>query len=362
MTAAAIRLSAVPAAPDPEETRLYLHGLPGVAAGERAWVFAAADRPGGWGVKVKRGTLGRARIDAALASTLTTALRQQGALPPTGAVDWAALRALAPAADAPPASPRPALAPAPDAVTGPAWRAAQAAALDVAAIPCAGPLDLALAPDVPDALAARLAAHPLVRLTRDDARAAGEVGLNGRLVVVRLDCTQPPGELSTALLSGRLFPQAQALALADQAGFLLLEGDLYAHHPHLPLLEHLDGFLAYAQAGLRLSILQTYRLNHSAYLLVKLAAQDRYGLAHRPRVHGPRPAQVAVARRDLLTRLPGITAAVADRLLARFGSLAAIATATPDDLLEVAGVGPPTVSALRRVWHDLDVPLDPETP
>lgn len=350
-----VTLQAPPARAPREQGRLYITGLPGVAPEERAWVFAQTDYPDGWGVKVKgRGVVGRARIDVALRAALLVALHRQEQLPPPAEpVDWDTLRALATPA---PATPNPALH-AGGAAAGPppardhALRAAQAASLVVADITSPGPVTIALGAGVPAALVERLARHPAVRLQPDLTLRGGELLLNDRLVVARLECTASPGEFSSSLLAGRLFRQVEALALSERAGILLLEGDLYAHSPGLPLLEQIDAFLAYSLACMRLSVLQTYSLNHSAYLLVKCAVHDRYGLAQRPAVHGPRPAQLAVARRELLMRLPGVTWAVADRLLRRFGSLATVAAADQEALLAVDGLGPATVKALRQVFQ-----------
>jgi len=346
-----VTLQAPPADAPREQGRLYISGLSGVAPGERAWVFADADYLDGWGVKVKGRGAGRARIDVALRAALLVALHRQKQLPAAEPVSWDTLRGLATTVRP---APGPALIARGDPVAPPpardhALRAAQAAALVVANIPSPGPVTIALGSGVPAALVERFASHPAVRLQRDLTLRGGELVLNDRLVAARLDCTQEPGEFSTSLLEGRLFRQVEALALTERAGILLLEGDLYAHSTHLPLLEQIDAFLSYSLACMRLSVLQTYGVNHTAYLLVKFAVHDRYGLAQRPAVHGPRPRQLAAARREVLMRLPGVTWAVADRLLMRFGSLAAVASASRDALLEVAGLGPATVKALHQV-------------
>jgi Helix-hairpin-helix domain len=76
-------------------------------------------------------------------------------------------------------------------------------------------------------------------------------------------------------------------------------------------------------------------------------SQERKGCSA---ARGRRRVEPSPAR--LLSMVPGISPRLALELLGRFGSVAAVAAATSDELLEIRGVGPARAAALRRALLD----------
>ena len=80
--------------------------------------------------------------------------------------------------------------------------------------------------------------------------------------------------------------------------------------------------------------------------------EDKGPVEPRGRPRPRRPTEdVAQVAEDVLSCLPGISTVGAARLLAHFGSLAAVFAAGEDELRAVRGVGPVRATALARLFH-----------
>ena len=154
----------------------------------------------------------------------------------------------------------------------------------------------------------------------------------------------------SSILDRRLFDQAERLVEAYERPLLILEGDPLATeiavHPNA-----IRGALAHLAVVRRLAVLPSLDPAGTAELLVAIARQvqveargGRPRAAAKPRVTSLAHRQVAVAQ-----SLPGVGPVLADRLLHRAGSLAALAGADPPLLREVPGIGPRRADALTAL-------------
>lgn len=159
-----------------------------------------------------------------------------------------------------------------------------------------------------------------------------------------------PADLGASIRDGRLFDQAVRLQAVFPQAVLLLEGE-----PRIAedawrgavcrLIE--DGF----------TVLHSLDADDSAAWLVRLAKRARRA---GPSIHteGPRrtPRHPSAQAEVMLSVVPGISPTMARSLLAAYGSLAALADATPAGLQRHPGIGRVRATRLAQALHGGYVP------
>jgi ERCC4-type nuclease len=150
-------------------------------------------------------------------------------------------------------------------------------------------------------------------------------------------------DLHRSLVGDRLWSQVGSLRRDPRRAYLLVEGvDLDAGL--VPPRAMRGALLKVIDNGIRL--LRTGSPRDTALWLSVLARQEQHRANPKPRI-GRRP--VARSPVGLLAAIPGIGIDDAKALLARFGSVAAVAAATGSDLQSVPGIGPERARALTNV-------------
>lgn len=186
---------------------------------------------------------------------------------------------------------------------------------------------------------------------RDDATVdiarleVGDYNIEHRVVVERKTAT----DFAASLIDGRLFHQAAELASAPGRGVLVLEGCDEDWRDTGVRREALQGALITIGVFYGVAVLRSDGPEETARLLVYLARQARrsaQGGLPRP---GYRPKGKRARQLFLLQGLPGVGPERAARLLARFGSVQAIMTASAADLATVDGIGEKTAARIRRI-------------
>lgn len=155
-------------------------------------------------------------------------------------------------------------------------------------------------------------------------------------------------DLHSAVIKGRLWPQLAKLRAAAAFPYLLVEGTDIDRGPLAPaavrgaVLAAIDQGIAVLRSGVpRDSALWIHRLAVRCQRIEPAAERPAY--AQRPKA-APSPEAVLAA-------VPGISTAGARALLARFGSVAAVLAAEPEEWLEVPGIGPERARALAETFH-----------
>ncbi len=155
-------------------------------------------------------------------------------------------------------------------------------------------------------------------------------------------------DLHAAVLKGRLWPQLGKLRAACAYPYLLVEGTdidrgpLHHNAVRGACLAVIDQGIALLRSGYqRDSALWIYRLAVRCQEVEPAAERPAY--AQRPR---PKPGEETAEA--LLAAVPGISTGSARALLERFGSVADVVAAGPDDWITVPGIGPERVRALQE--------------
>ncbi len=165
----------------------------------------------------------------------------------------------------------------------------------------------------------------------------------GRVAVER----KAPRDLALSIQQRRLFAQAEALKAAFTTPILVVEGpSLYTYTQMAP--QALQSALARVMLNPGLSFLRTDGKEDTAAFLVYLA-RHAAGLGVDP-LASPykRPARsLDDEALRLVMALPGVGVEVARRLLAHFGTAAAVFAADESALRAVPGVGPGRAERIR---------------
>jgi len=153
-------------------------------------------------------------------------------------------------------------------------------------------------------------------------------------------------DLHAAVLKGRLWPQVAKLRAAAAFPYLLLEGTDIDRGPLAPAAVR-GVCLAVIDQGI--ALLRSGQPRDSALWIHRLAVRcqrvelpaDRPAYSQRPKARpGPDAAEA------LLAAVPGISTSSARVLLARFGNVAGVVAAGPEEWLTVPGIGPDRAQAL----------------
>jgi len=149
-------------------------------------------------------------------------------------------------------------------------------------------------------------------------------------------------DLHRSLINQRLWSQVAALRRDPRRAYILVEGEDLDEGP-VPSRALRGALLKVIDNGLRL--LRTVSPEDTALWLSVLARQEQRRMEHRAAVTtGRRP--IVTSPVGLLAAIPGISIDSAKALLAEFGSIAALATASERDLQSIPGIGHERAQAL----------------
>jgi ERCC4-type nuclease len=159
-------------------------------------------------------------------------------------------------------------------------------------------------------------------------------------------------DLHLAIINGRFWPQIGRLSRAALRPYLLVEGpDLDAG----PLSSHSARGALLAVNELGIGVIRSNGPADSAlWLRILVGRQHRRRKTTRAYAQRPAASESAEA---MLAAAPGISTVTARALLQRFGSVAAVIDAGPEEWLSIRGVGPKRMRALSetlapRECHD----------
>jgi ERCC4-type nuclease len=160
-------------------------------------------------------------------------------------------------------------------------------------------------------------------------------------------------DLHGAIINGRFWGQIGGLRAACSFPYLLVEGE---NLDRGPLSKSSVRGACLAVVDLGVALIRSTHTHDSALWLHRLAVRrqrfepppDRPLYSQRPKPKTSNGTSEAV-----LAAIPGISAATAQALLSRFGSLSAVLAASPTEWRGVAGVGPARADALSSALHHL---------
>jgi Fanconi anemia group M protein len=184
--------------------------------------------------------------------------------------------------------------------------------------------------------------------------AVGDYQVEGRLVFERK--SNDDFHASLADKGAHLMRQAEAMAATGLHRVLIIEGGAYARRQFV--LNRLASTLSYLQNVHGIHVTPTMNQRHSVYAIVQAVKHHLFGMSTeivQPDPIDKREAAVDPTRlaRLLLRHFQGVSEERANALAAHFGTLAAIAVASEEQLREVKGIGRNTAAGIHAAFHGL---------
>ena len=159
----------------------------------------------------------------------------------------------------------------------------------------------------------------------------GDYEIKNRLIVERITLK----DFSVSIIDGRLFKQMIRLANSDSKSVLILEGRAKLGMTR----EAMQGALITVSLILGIPVLRSKGPSETAKLMVYIGRQIESMAMGGVQRHGYRPKTKRKRQLLILQGLPGVGPGRADRLLARFGSVEAVISASSSELQTVDGIG-----------------------
>lgn len=182
--------------------------------------------------------------------------------------------------------------------------------------------------------------------------AVGDYQVEGRIVFERKSNDDFHASLEDK--GAHLMRQAESMAATGMHRVLLIEGGAYARRQFV--LNRLASTLSYLQNVHGIHVTPTMNQRHTVYAIVQAVKHHLFGLSSEMVQPDPIDKREAAAdptrlARLLLRHFQGVSEERAKALASHFGSLAAIATASEEQLREVNGIGRGTAAGIWAGFH-----------
>jgi len=157
----------------------------------------------------------------------------------------------------------------------------------------------------------------------------------------------------SSLFSGRLFDQANRLTQAYETPLLVIEGDMEAQTRDMRNPRSVWGGLMSVVLDYKLACFFTKDHLQTAEFIWILGNRDRKGRSDPLIIKRRKPSDLRKAQISICEALPTVGPQIAERLLARFGSLRGTFSASMSEMAIGAGVGRSRALTITKI---LDAP------
>ena len=197
---------------------------------------------------------------------------------------------------------------------------------------------------------------PVLPLLRDRAECrvqlaqlkAGDYAIGGSLLFERKTIQ----DLVVAIIDGRLFSQAQRLSTAAARGVVVVEGPVSELSNHGMTWEAIQGALVTVAVFYGVPVLWARDARDTVNTMLFAAQQARTRTAGALRRFGYRPRGKRARQLYILQGLPMVGPERARRLLAHFGSVRGVISASAVELNAVDGIGDGVAKAITRMVEE----------
>jgi ERCC4-type nuclease len=159
-------------------------------------------------------------------------------------------------------------------------------------------------------------------------------------------------DFTESIKDGRLFRQAERLVTGTMKPALILEGTAQDITPSGMSRESIQGALINLALIWGIPVLRSTGADETARLIVYAGKQIARIAGGGVKRAGYRPKTKRKRQLYILQGLPGIGPGRAERLLERYGSVAAVAQAAEGDLAELDGFGSKTAQKIYDAVHE----------
>ena len=172
----------------------------------------------------------------------------------------------------------------------------------------------------------------------------GDFVLSDNVVVERKEAT----DFVLSIMDKRLFGQVAQMKATFSRPIVLIEGNIYKTASNISH-DALRGALSWMTVIEGVSLVNSAGVEESASLIEVMARHAQEGLGYEIALRGGKPKDLGILAQFAIEGLPGCGPGTAKKLLAHFGSVQAVLSASVDQLCEVKGVGRKTADQMREL-------------
>ncbi|HET9112620.1 MAG TPA: ERCC4 domain-containing protein [Burkholderiales bacterium] len=173
---------------------------------------------------------------------------------------------------------------------------------------------------------------------------SGDYDLGGGVVVERKSAT----DFTLAIMDKRLMGEVGKLKSSCDQPVYIVEGDVYAGRFHTDPIVVREA-IAWMTVLQGVPLVPSPSEAFTAELLFAMASQVQHGYGSTVVMRNSKPFDPRTGQTYLVEGLPGVNNAMAQTLLNRFGSAAAVFAAPVEELGQVSGISPQAAARIRKV-------------
>ncbi len=153
-----------------------------------------------------------------------------------------------------------------------------------------------------------------------------------------------------SILDGRFISQAKLMSESFGRCIYIIEGNLHKT-PHNFTKAAMYGALSFLSVLEGISIIPSASIEETAALVATMARHAQQGLGYVPALRVSKPKEKETSKLYVIEGLPGIGGKRAKDVLAYFGSVAKVFSASREEWLTMPGMGKSTVDKIFTVIH-----------
>lgn len=172
----------------------------------------------------------------------------------------------------------------------------------------------------------------------------GDFLLSDKVVVERKEAT----DFVVSIMDRRLFGQVALMKATFSRPVILVEGDVFNTRSGIDH-DSLRGALSWISVIEGVNIVYSRDVSDSASFIEIMTRHAQEGLTYEIPLRGGKPKALSILSQFAVEGLPGCGPGTAKKLLAHFGTVERIFSASADQLCEVKGVGRKTADQIREL-------------
>ncbi|MBD8088504.1 hypothetical protein IFT48_00670 [Pseudomonas fluorescens] len=153
-----------------------------------------------------------------------------------------------------------------------------------------------------------------------------------------------------SVMSGHIFEQVARMKIDYVRPMVLIEGDPIRTRSAIKP-EAVAGAMSSLMTVQMISLVSVADVTETAIMIATMARHLQHGLGYEINLHPKKPKPTQDAKNYVISSLPGLGTSTSAKLLAHFGTIYGVVTASQDQIMGVKGIGPKTASRIYDLIH-----------
>ncbi|MBD8615048.1 hypothetical protein IFT69_15215 [Pseudomonas putida] len=174
----------------------------------------------------------------------------------------------------------------------------------------------------------------------------GDYILSPEVAVERKSAT----DFVNSVMSGHIFEQVARMQIDYVRPMVLIEGDPIRTRSAIKP-EAVAGAMSSLMTVQKISLVSVADVTETAIMIATMARHLQHGLGYAINLHPKKPKPTQHAKNYVISSFPDLGPGTAAKLLAHFGTIYAVVTASTEQLMGVKGIGPKSAARIFELIH-----------